>query len=34
MPRLKHRKELSRQEALKLWNKKLKEGWRKTEAQW
>ena len=34
VPLLKRRLELSREEALKLWNEKRKEGWQPTAPQW
>ena len=34
VPLLKRRLELSREEALKLWSEKRKEGWRSTAPQW
>ncbi|MCX5969829.1 MAG: DUF1651 domain-containing protein [Cyanobacteria bacterium] len=34
VPLLKRRLELSREEALKLWSEKRKQGWQPTTAQW
>ena len=34
VPLLKRRLELSREEALKLWSEKRKEGWQPTKPQW
>lgn len=34
VPLLKHRKELSREQAIRLWRRKRQEGWRPTTAQW
>jgi hypothetical protein len=34
VPLLKRRQELSREEALKLWSERRKEGWQPTKPQW